>query len=157
MPSSDTSAPGARRPAGGGSRVVLVGASGNVGTSLLRRLEDDPAVASIAAVARRPARSTSEKTAWVAADIAEDDLISRFAGADAVVHLAWAIQPSHDEAAMARTNLLGSHRVFEAAAAGVGAIVYASSVGAYSPGPKDRPVDESWPTEGVPTSFYARH
>jgi UDP-glucose 4-epimerase len=35
--------------------------------------------------------------------------------------------------------------------------VYASSVGAYSPGPKDRPVDESWPTEGTLTSFYARH
>jgi nucleoside-diphosphate-sugar epimerase len=89
----------------------------------------------------------------VAADIAEDDLVSRFAGADAVVHLAWEIQPSHDEAAMARTNLLGSHRVFEAAAAGVGAIVYASSVGAYSPGPKDRAVDDSWPTDGIATSF----
>ena len=37
--------------------------------------------------------------------------------------------------------------MFEAAAgAGVGALVYASSVGAYAPGPKDRPVDESWPT-----------
>ncbi|HYF12549.1 MAG TPA: NAD-dependent epimerase/dehydratase family protein [Actinomycetota bacterium] len=157
MPSSDTSAPSARRP-GGGSRIVLVGATGNVGTSLLRRLEDDPAIASITAVARRPARSTSEKTAWVAADIGQDDLVPRFAGADAVVHLAWAIQPSHDEATMARTNLLGSHRVFEAAAAaGVGAIVYASSVGAYSPGPKDRPVDESWPTDGIATSFYARH
>jgi UDP-glucose 4-epimerase len=43
------------------------------------------------------------------------------------------------------------------AAAGVPALVYASSVGAYSPGPKDRRVDESWPVEGVRTSFYARH
>jgi nucleoside-diphosphate-sugar epimerase len=30
-------------------------------------------------------------------------------------------------------------------------------VGAYSPGPKDRLVDESWPTDGIETSFYARH
>ena len=37
------------------------------------------------------------------------------------------------------------------------ALVYASSVGAYSPGPKNQPVDESWPTDGTPTSFYARH
>jgi nucleoside-diphosphate-sugar epimerase len=52
----------------------------------------------------------------------------------------------------------GSERVFRAVAdADVPALVYASSVGAYSPGPKDRPVDESWPTEGTPTSFYARH
>ncbi len=52
----------------------------------------------------------------------------------------------------------GSRRVFEAAAAaGVGALVHASSVGAYSAGPDDRAVDESWPTAGTPTSFYARH
>ena len=24
-------------------------------------------------------------------------------------------------------------------------------------GPKDRRVDESWPTTGIPTSFYSRH
>jgi nucleoside-diphosphate-sugar epimerase len=35
--------------------------------------------------------------------------------------------------------------------------VYASSVGAYAPGPKDRAVDESWPTTGLETSTYARH
>jgi nucleoside-diphosphate-sugar epimerase len=48
--------------------------------------------------------------------------------------------------------------VFEAAAAmNVPALVHASSVGVYSPGPKDRPVDESWPRDGVSTSFYSRH
>ena len=35
--------------------------------------------------------------------------------------------------------------------------MHASSVGVYSPGPKDRRVDESWPRGGVPTSFYSRH
>jgi len=35
-------------------------------------------------------------------------------------------------------------------------LVHASSVGAYSPGPKDRAVDESWPTGGIRTSFYSR-
>ena len=41
--------------------------------------------------------------------------------------------------------------------AGVRSLVYASSVGAYAPGPKGRFVDEFWPVEGTPTSFYARH
>jgi hypothetical protein len=51
-----------------------------------------------------------------------------------------------------------SRRVFQAAVdAGVPALVYASSVGAYAPGPKDRAVDESWPTTGLETSTYARH
>ena len=54
-------------------------------------------------------------------------------------------------------NVDGSRRVFDAvAAAGVRTLVYASSVGAYSPGPKDRRVDESWPTGGIQTSFYSR-
>jgi nucleoside-diphosphate-sugar epimerase len=36
-------------------------------------------------------------------------------------------------------------------------LVYASSVGTYSPGPKDRLVDESWPADGIASSFYSRH
>jgi UDP-glucose 4-epimerase len=48
--------------------------------------------------------------------------------------------------------------VFDAAAeAGAGALVHASSIGVYSPGPKYRAVDESWPRDGVPSSFYSRH
>jgi nucleoside-diphosphate-sugar epimerase len=91
-------------------------------------------------------------------DIRRDDLAPLFHGADCVVHLAWAIQPSHDLEALRRTNVDGSERVFQAVAdAEVPALVYASSVGAYSPGPKDRAVGESWPTDGTPTSFYARH
>ena len=86
-----------------------------------------------------------------------DDLVRAFQGVDAVVHLAWLIQPSRDRATTRSVNVDGSRRVFEAAAAaGVRALVYASSVGAYSPGPKDRRVDESWPTGGIPTSFYSR-
>ena len=57
-----------------------------------------------------------------------------------------------------RVNVEGSRRVFEAAArAGVSTIVHASSVGAYSLGPKQRRVDESWGVEGIKTSFYSRH
>jgi UDP-glucose 4-epimerase len=79
-------------------------------------------------------------------------------GADCVVHLAWLIQPSRRESVTHATNVEGSQRVFDAVArAGVPALVYASSVGAYAPGPKDRPVDESWPTTGIDSSFYSRH
>jgi nucleoside-diphosphate-sugar epimerase len=74
------------------------------------------------------------------------------------VHLAWAIQPARDQETVRAINVDGSRRVFEAAAAaGVATLVYASSVGAYGPGPKDRRVDESWPTTGISTSFYSRH
>ena len=139
-------------------RVVVTGASGNVGTSLLRALSADDQIEEIVGVARRLPTRNFHETEWRAADIEHDDLVPLFRGADCIVHLAWAIQPSHDLAALRRTNVGGSERVFRAVVdAGVPALVYASSVGAYSRGPKDRAVDESWPTEGTPTSFYARH
>src|SRR4051812_13626162 len=126
-------------------RIVVVGASGNVGTSVLRALAADDGVDSIVGVARRLPRLPAPKTEWKLADISRDDLLPVFRGADAVIHLAWLIQPSRDEATLRATNVEGSRRVFEAvAAAGVPSLVYASSVGAYSPGPKDRAVGEDW-------------
>jgi nucleoside-diphosphate-sugar epimerase len=139
-------------------RIVITGATGNVGTSVVEALGRDPGVDEIVGVARRAPSWTPPRTRWVTADITKDDLGGLFAGADVVIHLAWLIQPSRDSAALERVNVHGSRRVFEAAAAaGVGRLVHASSVGVYSPGPKDRAVDESWPRDGVRSSFYARH
>src|SRR5215212_7122488 len=139
-------------------KVVVVGGTGNVGTSVIEALGRDDSVGSIVGVARRRPHWHPPKTEWATADVTVADLAPLFEGADAVVHLAWLIQPSRDEATLRATNVDGSARVFRAAAeAGVPALVYASSVGAYSPGPKDRAVDESWPTDGIPTSFYSRH
>ncbi|HEX2235140.1 MAG TPA: NAD-dependent epimerase/dehydratase family protein [Actinomycetota bacterium] len=139
-------------------KVVVVGATGNVGTSLLEGLVDDPRVETIVGVARRAPSLTLAKTTWVTADIARDDLTPHLRGADVVVHLAWVIQPSRDLETLRRINVEGSRRVFESVAqAEVPALVYASSVGAYAAGPKDRAVDESWSTDGIATSFYSRH
>ncbi|MFF9375483.1 NAD-dependent epimerase/dehydratase family protein [Streptomyces griseoluteus] len=145
--------------ANGGLRVLVTGATGNVGTSVVEALRGRPEVASVTGVARRAPDWRPEGTAWVAADVDPDgaDLVSLFRGADAVVHPAWKFQPTHDPVTTWRTNVPGSVRVFEAAAeAGVPALVHASSVGAYSPGPKDREVDESWPTHGWPQAAYCR-
>jgi UDP-glucose 4-epimerase len=139
-------------------RIVVTGASGNVGTSVVRALAGEPIVHEILGLARRLPAWQPPKVRWIRADVARDDLSEHLAGADAVVHLAWLIQPSRDDAELERVNVDGSRRVFEAAGrAGVQTLVHASSVGVYSPGPKDRPVDESWPREGVRTLFYARH
>jgi nucleoside-diphosphate-sugar epimerase len=139
-------------------RVVIVGATGNVGTSVLDALSDESRVEEIVAVARRSPPRVPPRTRFVQADIVSSDLEPIFRGADAVVHLAWLIQPGRDESITYAVNVRGSERLFNAAAAAkVPLLVYASSVGAYSPGPKDSFVDESWPTEGIPSSFYARH
>ncbi|HLL69156.1 MAG TPA: NAD-dependent epimerase/dehydratase family protein [Micromonosporaceae bacterium] len=144
-------------------RIVVVGASGNAGTALLRRLQRESDV-EIVGVARRPPESAQapyDAVRWHHCDIgtpgAVPGLQALFTGADAVVHLAWQIQPSHDQAVLHRTNVGGSRAVIEATVrAGVPALVYASSVGTYAPGPKDRFVDETWPATGVPGSSYSR-
>ena len=139
-------------------RIVVVGATGNVGTALLRSLGEEPAVDSILGLARRVPDTAPAKTDWAVADIEHAELEPFFRSADAVVHLAWRIQPSRRLNQLWRTNVHGSTRVFDAVArAGTPSLVYASSVGVYSPGPKERRVDETWPREGVETSFYARH
>ncbi|MBV8954949.1 MAG: NAD-dependent epimerase/dehydratase family protein [Solirubrobacterales bacterium] len=139
-------------------RVVITGATGNVGTSLLEALAGESDVHEVVGIVRRQPQRTYPRTTFITADVVDADLVSIVRGADAVVHLAWLIQPGRDESVTYGVNVLGSERVFRATAeAGVPALIYASSVGAYSKGPKDRFVDESWPTEGTPSSFYARH
>jgi nucleoside-diphosphate-sugar epimerase len=145
-------------------RVVVVGASGNIGTALLRRIGEGPETIEPVGVSRRfPASSPPyDGIEWHAIDIrsptAAPELAAAFRGADAVVHLGWALQPNHDDRALWSTNVRGTREVLEAAAAaGVGHVLYASSVGAYSPGSKARRVAEDWPTGGLPSSHYARH
>lgn len=139
-------------------RVVITGASGNVGTSVVRRLMACADVEAIAAVCRRPPALTLPKVTWHAADVGLDRLEPVLRGADAVIHLAWQIQPGHDETQLERTNVIGTRRLVDAVlTTGVPTLVYASSVGTYAPGPKDRPVGESWPATGVPGSLYSAH
>jgi nucleoside-diphosphate-sugar epimerase len=139
-------------------RVVVIGATGNVGTSVLQSLASEAAVQEIVGVARRDPGKAFAKTSFVEADVARSDLTGILHGADAVIHLAWLIQPGRDESITERVNVTGTERLLQAVvAAGIPKILYASSVGAYSPGPKDRLVDESWPTDGVQSSFYSRH
>jgi UDP-glucose 4-epimerase len=138
-------------------RVVVVGATGNVGTSLVRALAEEPLVESVVGLARRQPDWQAPKARWACADMTTDELVPHFQGADVVVHLAWLFQPTHDPATTWGVNVVGSERVFRAVRdAEVPALVYASSVGAYSPGPKDRAVDETWPTHGWPTGGYTR-
>jgi len=138
-------------------RVVVIGATGNVGTSVLRSLSSDPDIQLIRGLARRLPRVQFPNTEFHSVDIASSPLVPLFREMDAVIHLGWQIQSAHQPAMLERNNVHGSRRVFEAVAeAGVPALLYASSIGAYSKGPKDQRVSETWPTEGIPSSLYSR-
>ena len=136
-------------------RVVVTGATGNVGTAVVEALAADDNVTEVVGIARRPAARAPAKVRYIGADVAEDDMVPHLRGADVLVHLAWMFQPTHRPEVTWAANAVGSARLFEAAAsAGVAAVVYASSVGAYSPGVGT--VDESWPTHSLPGAGYGR-
>jgi UDP-glucose 4-epimerase len=141
-------------------RIVITGASGNVGTALLLRLGRSGEHELVGLSRREPPRVAPYSWAdWVSTDIghadATDTLTEVFAGADVVIHLAWLIQPARDRELMRRANQDGTAAVAKAAiVAGVAHLVHQSSVGAYSPG-AGKTVDESWPTEGISTSSYS--
>ncbi|HEU0101879.1 MAG TPA: NAD-dependent epimerase/dehydratase family protein [Mycobacteriales bacterium] len=139
-------------------RIVVTGATGNVGSQLLPQLLSTPEITSVVGLARRLPDAPDPQVEWHAVDVAEDDLRPLLRGADAVVHLAWLLMPAHDPDEMRRVNVQGSRRVFDAAVAeGVPVLVHASSVGTYAPGPNRPPVDESHPHTGISTSVYSRH
>jgi nucleoside-diphosphate-sugar epimerase len=139
--------------------VVVLGATGNVGSALVRALRAEPRVSRITGVARRTPDVAVEGVTWVAGDVRHHDLAGLFADADAVVNLAWRIQPSRDRELTRETDVGGTARVLDAvAAAGVPVLIHASSLAAYGPhgrSPEQR-VDEEWPRTGISTSFYSR-
>jgi UDP-glucose 4-epimerase len=147
-----------------GLKVAVTGASGNVGTALLRRLTaPGSGVAEVRGLARRqpPDVAPYAGVRWHLTDLGEvtsEDVLPEFLdGVDAVVHLAWALQPGRRPEQLRRVNVEGSRRVARAAAAaGVAHVVHMSSIGAYAPGAVGQRVTEDWPTTGVPSSQYSR-
>lgn len=139
-------------------RIVVTGATGNLGTSVLRKLRADPDVRQLVGVARRRPASTPPKTTWIAADVARADLAPVFEGAAAVIHLAWALQPARDEEARWATNITGTTRVLDAVRrAGVPTVIAVSAAAAYAPADGDAAVTEAAAIGGVPTSSFSRH
>ena len=140
---------------------MVVGASGNIGTALLEALGRRDAGVEIVALARRlpvrPISVTGCEVTWRAVDVRSDELTPHFAGADVVVNLAWLFHPSHHPQSTWRSNVYGAAHVLDAVQqAGVGAVVWSSSVAAYSHRVDNVPTDESWPTHGSSDAPYVR-
>lgn len=147
-------------------RIAVTGATGNLGSALLRRLSSDSEHQVVGLARRLPndpvAAPGGEAVEWRVLDLtsgdAVDTLRAAFRGADAVVHLAWGFQPSHDLRYLEELGVGGTRRVLQAVtASAVPHLVHMSSVGAYSAKSDDARVDESWPTGGVSTSRYSVH
>lgn len=158
-------------------RIAVVGATGNTGTAVLRALHRHPEITEVVGIARRLPDTEIEpydQCEWLSIDIAaastEADavksLTDAFRGCDAVIHLAWMIQPNDRRELLERVNVEGTRRVTRAVAeAGVEHLVVASSVGVYSPdeardalrknGTEPPLRDEDFPATGIDSSHYS--
>lgn len=144
-------------------RIVVTGASGNVGLGVLRALALHVPEAEVIGICRRPPTHglIYDRVHWHVVDLSWPDAVRQLEpamrGADVVIHLALAVQPVRDEGSLYRANVIGTQAVLSAmAAAGARQLIYASSLGIYAPGASG-PVSESWPDMGQATSVYSRH
>jgi nucleoside-diphosphate-sugar epimerase len=139
--------------------VAVTGPTGEIGGSLIDALEASEAVGAVRGMARSafdPAAAGWRKATYQRGDILDrGHLAELFDGADVAVHLAFAIFGDREETR--RINLEGSRNVFEAAArAGVGRLVYASSVAAYGFHPDNpQPLTEETAAIGSRSFYYS--
>jgi UDP-glucose 4-epimerase len=142
-----------------GLTVAVTGPTGEIGGPLIDSLEASEAVGEVRGMARRPFDPAA--AGWRKATYQRGDILDRghlaelFDGADVAVHLAFAIFGDREETR--RINLEGSRNVFEAAVeAGVGRLVYASSVAAYGFHPSNpQPLSEETPALGSAGFYYS--
>jgi nucleoside-diphosphate-sugar epimerase len=140
--------------------IAITGVGGLVGRRLVSELDARDDIERIIGIdIRRPMGLTSPKLVYRQGDVREPAMVDALRGADVVVHLAFQMDPIHDEASMRAINVEGSRNVFESArAAGAGRIVYVSSVVAYGAHPdNDLPLTEESPLRGTPGLDYSEH
>jgi UDP-glucose 4-epimerase len=138
-------------------RIVIIGATGNIGSALVDRLSKDHELRLAARRHQVEGAAVLGRPGVAALDVVNDDLSGLLVDADAVVHLAWLFQPSHRPDITWRNNVFGTARLLEAAAiAGVPRVVVSSSIAAYSPVLDHKVVDEGAPTHGASDAAYAR-
>jgi UDP-glucose 4-epimerase len=142
-------------------RYVITGGSGYIGTRLVDLLGKREETERIVIADTRPPAIYKPKTQYERLDVRDRDaaraLLER-TRPDALIHLAYILDPIHDEALMYDVDVNGTHNMLEAAAAaGTPQVLVTSSVAAYGAFP-DNPalLTEEDPVRGVPTYSYAR-
>jgi UDP-glucose 4-epimerase len=143
-------------------RYLITGGSGYIGTRLvdvLARREDTEKI--VVADVVPPRGGYRPRTEFERVDVRDRAAVHaalKRANPDVLVHLAFILSPSHDEALMYEVDVNGTHNVLEAAAdVGIGQVLVATSAVAYGAFPDNpEPITEDHPVRGVARFSYAR-
>jgi UDP-glucose 4-epimerase len=142
-------------------RYLITGGSGYIGSRLVDHLAGRPETDAIVIADVRAPVSFRPKTTFASLDVRDKRAVRELLELerpDCVVHLAFLLNPIHDEAAMYDVDVNGTQNVLEAAAAaGVGQMLVTSSTtayGAFADNPV--PLTEEDPVRGAPDFSYAR-
>ena len=143
-------------------RYLITGGSGYIGTrlvELLARREDTEKI--VIADVVPPRGGYRPKTEYEKVDVRDRPAVHsalQRANPDVLVHLAFILNPVHDEGLMYDVDVNGTHNVLEAAAeVGIGQVLVTTSGVAYGAFPDNpEPITEDWPVRGVARFSYAR-
>ncbi len=140
-------------------RVAITGSSGFIGSRLVDHLSRDASVEKIVGLDVVPPRETSAKLSFVKQDVTQPmDRVFQEHGVDAAMHLAFVLDPMHDQARETSINVVGTENFARACeASGVKTVVLASSGTAYGAHPDNPvPLREEHPLRGNANYIYSR-
>ena len=142
-------------------RYVITGGSGYIGSRLVERLASDEATERIVIADVQPPRSRRPKVAYERLDVTDREHVRALLERerpDTLVHLAFVLNPIHDQDAMYEIDVNGTSNVLEGAhAAAIEHVLVTSSATAYGAFPDNPvPIHEDHPVRGVPSFEYAR-
>ncbi|MDA1188424.1 MAG: NAD-dependent epimerase/dehydratase family protein [Chloroflexi bacterium] len=142
------------------SNIAVTGASGYIGTGLIRRLEREDWIKNILAIDIRPLSTPpSPKVTYVKRSVTSpmSDLFEEHR-IDVVVHLAFVLEPGHNEEAIRKVNVEGTRQVLKSAAtANIRQLIYFGSTTVYGAHPDNPPnLTEEAPVRPVEGFQYGR-
>lgn len=141
-------------------RIAITGSSGLYGRSLIAAIRHRLPDARILGIDLRPADGDppDEFHQGDIADPRQADAVGRFEP-DTIVHLAYAVQPGRDAAALRATNVDGTRAMLDLATASQPRrLLVASSATVYGAWPDNPPAcDETTPIRPFPGYYYSAH
>jgi UDP-glucose 4-epimerase len=142
-------------------RYLITGGSGYIGNRLTEILVARDETEQVVDLDLRPPSVPWPKVEFVQGDVRDRARIGALLAdreIDAIVHLAFVLNPIHDDARTYDIDVNGTLAVLEAASeAGTSQILVTSSATAYGAFPDNpRPIAEDQPVRGIPDFAYAR-